>query len=389
MLTEGEPLICLEWLSDRKETKPLPRFSQASLIRELESNGVGRPSTYASIISTLQAREYVDSDRRNLVSTELGRRVNGLLVETLGELFDVKFTARMESSLDDVEEGIVGWTDMLRSFYEKFVVWMEKTTLPPADENQVRTLLAIFDPVREWAPEVKRGKRAYSDEKFVASVAKQLEDAKKPVSTRQLETLAKMACRYRAQIPELVSILTSVGLGALAEEPDAQPPRESSVKKLAIAAGLDIDEKGADFIASLTNWVHSGRRLTSGQLRALDSMLAAHADSIPDYERLKVELEIGADKPEPDEESPFLLEAMQNVETWKEPVKRGKRVFDDKVFFDSLSSQLKSKGFLSDRQRAALKRMIKRYHEQIPAYEALAEKYEIGKPKAKAEKEED
>ncbi|MDE0838858.1 MAG: type I DNA topoisomerase, partial [Kiritimatiellae bacterium] len=106
-LNEGEPLICLEWLSDRKETKPPPRFSQASLIRELESNGVGRPSTYAATISTLQQRTYVDADRRNLQSTALGRRVNDLLVETLNELFDVKFTAMMETALDEIEEGNV------------------------------------------------------------------------------------------------------------------------------------------------------------------------------------------------------------------------------------------------------------------------------------------
>jgi DNA topoisomerase-1 len=386
-LSEGEPLICLEWLSDRKETKPPPRFSQASLIRELESNGVGRPSTYAATISTLQQRTYVDADRRNLQSTALGRRVNDLLVETLNELFDVKFTAMMETALDEIEEGNVAWTDMLADFYAKFEKWMEGTKLPPADTAAVNAALGLFEPVTEWAPEVKRGKRTYSDEKFVISVKKQLDDAEKPISTRQLETLVKMACRYRTQIPALETVLGEIGLADFLKQPDAQPPLESSIRKLEIAAGLGMDEKAGEFVASLTRWVQGGRRLTPAQMRALDQMLIAHSDAIPGFEAMKGDLNIGDDAPEKDEESPILLGAMGSVKEWKEAVKRGKRTFDDKEFHDSLSQQFGSKGYLSDRQRAALKRMVKRYRDQIPNYEEVAEKCEIPKSKEKAPKE--
>ncbi len=101
-------------------TQPPPRFSEASLVKELEKLGIGRPSTYAQIISTIVDRGYVDLDQRRFTPTDLGEVVAKLLVRIFPTIFDVEFTSRMESELDRVEEGDVGWQALLASFYPRF-----------------------------------------------------------------------------------------------------------------------------------------------------------------------------------------------------------------------------------------------------------------------------
>ena len=102
-------------------TKPPPRFSEAMLVKELEANGIGRPSTYASIISTLKDRTYVESQERKLTPTELGNTVNKILVENLPDIFNVAFTANMEKDLDKIEEGAEDWVTVMRTFYDPFM----------------------------------------------------------------------------------------------------------------------------------------------------------------------------------------------------------------------------------------------------------------------------
>jgi DNA topoisomerase I len=101
-------------------TQPPPRFSEASLVKELEKLGIGRPSTYAQILSTIQEREYVEMEDRRFVPTPLGDTVAKLLVRVFPNLFDVDFTSRMEGELDRVEEGEVEWREILEGFYPPF-----------------------------------------------------------------------------------------------------------------------------------------------------------------------------------------------------------------------------------------------------------------------------
>lgn len=120
-LREGERLRLLELVREQHFTQPPPRFSQASLIKELEEKGIGRPSTYASIIGTILNKEYVREDRdRRLFPTELGILVTELLVEAFPDVLNVEFTADMEETLDRIEEGKQTWTEALRRFYEPF-----------------------------------------------------------------------------------------------------------------------------------------------------------------------------------------------------------------------------------------------------------------------------
>ena len=101
-------------------TQPPPRYTEASLVKELEEKGIGRPSTYAQILTTIQKREYVQRDRGSLSPTDLGETVNDLLVKAFPHIFEVAFTAQMEESLDEIEEGDRKWVETVREFYRPF-----------------------------------------------------------------------------------------------------------------------------------------------------------------------------------------------------------------------------------------------------------------------------
>ena len=115
-----ETLRLLGCQPEQHFTQPPPRFSEATLVRELEEKGIGRPSTYATILSTIQDRGYVEKKEGRLGPTELGVVVNGLLVKSFPEIVSSDFTALMEEQLDEVEEGAVDWVKLLRDFYEPF-----------------------------------------------------------------------------------------------------------------------------------------------------------------------------------------------------------------------------------------------------------------------------
>ena len=120
LVAKGEELRFKSIEPEQHFTEPPPRFNEATLVKELESNGVGRPSTYASILSTIQEREYVKKDGGKFVPTELGMVVTDLLLESFQNLFDVKYTARMEEELDEIEEGKIDWRASMADFYDRF-----------------------------------------------------------------------------------------------------------------------------------------------------------------------------------------------------------------------------------------------------------------------------
>ncbi len=119
-VTEGETLRLKSLDPEQHFTEPPPRFTEATLVKELEADGVGRPSTYASILSTIQEREYVKKEGGRFVPTELGMVVTDLLLESFSDLFDVTYTARMEQELDEIEDGKLDWRQAMAEFYERF-----------------------------------------------------------------------------------------------------------------------------------------------------------------------------------------------------------------------------------------------------------------------------
>ena len=119
-LTEGEALRLLELDPAQHFTEPPPRFTEAGLVKALEEKGIGRPSTYASILTTIQDREYAQKKQNKFKPTELGTVVTDQLVKHFADIFDVEYTARMEEELDEVEEGKMTWVEALDEFYSKF-----------------------------------------------------------------------------------------------------------------------------------------------------------------------------------------------------------------------------------------------------------------------------
>jgi DNA topoisomerase-1 len=119
-VAEGERLRFRAIKPEQHFTEPPPRYNEATLVKRLEADGVGRPSTYASILSTIQEREYVGKEGGRFVPSELGMVVTDLLLESFDDIFDVTYTARMEEELDEIEEGKLDWRAAMAEFYERF-----------------------------------------------------------------------------------------------------------------------------------------------------------------------------------------------------------------------------------------------------------------------------
>ena len=395
-LEKNENLDVLDWLAEQKETKPVARYSEASLIRALEENGVGRPSTYAAIMSKLDEREYVVKEKRSLVPTDLGKELVTLVLRTEEklkssnkvDLFEPRFTADMETRLDNVEEGKVDWTEMMKDFYPSLLEWIDHAK-ETADPAQVEQCFSALGSVTEWAAPVKSGRRTYDDQKTFEDLKEKVGEGEL-LSKRQGEMLHKMCCRYIKQIPDaLVAELELV-------EPEAV--RGDTPRKLELLANVNFEEPrkvgkrtydDKKFCSSLGDQIAMGKRLSDRQLGYLDTLLTKYSEQIPDFEAVKAEFKLDEKKEvEADPTTAPILGMMAQVSEWAEPTKRGKREFNDKTFYESLESQFKGKGALSDRQLAALKKMAARYADQIPDY---AEKQDaLGlfaprKPKAKKE----
>lgn len=118
---KGDELLLQKVDSQQKFTQPPPRYNEASLIKALETKGIGRPSTYAPTISTIQARQYVEKEERSLKPTSLGMTVSDFLVEYFPDVVDYDFTARMEDELDEIARGEIEWVKAVGEFYEPFI----------------------------------------------------------------------------------------------------------------------------------------------------------------------------------------------------------------------------------------------------------------------------
>jgi DNA topoisomerase-1 len=141
-LRADEVLDLRELKPEQHFTQPPPRFTEASLIKELEEQGIGRPSTYVPIISTIQDRGYVDQEQRRFVATWLGETVNEVMNKHFPDIVDTSFTATMERQLDAVEEGRQSWKEFLGTFYGDFKVTMKKAE---AEMNRVQKPVEEMD----------------------------------------------------------------------------------------------------------------------------------------------------------------------------------------------------------------------------------------------------
>jgi DNA topoisomerase-1 len=141
-MNEGDEIKLINLRGTQHFTEPPPRYSEASLVKALEEHGIGRPSTYASIISTLKDREYVDMDGRRFIPTDIGKIVNNFLSSNFGEYVDYGFTAAMEDELDAISRGEESWTDPLQKFWQPFIDRVEhvEKTVSRDEAAQAREL---------------------------------------------------------------------------------------------------------------------------------------------------------------------------------------------------------------------------------------------------------
>jgi DNA topoisomerase-1 len=125
---EGDQLRLETIRPEQHFTEPPPRYTEATLVKELEEKGIGRPSTYATIISTIVEREYVTKDQGRFTPTMLGERVSVLLVKSFEDIFDVGFTARLEEELDEIEEGKLPWRQAVKEFWDPFLLDLDRAS---------------------------------------------------------------------------------------------------------------------------------------------------------------------------------------------------------------------------------------------------------------------
>ncbi|MBQ7234064.1 MAG: type I DNA topoisomerase [Kiritimatiellae bacterium] len=375
-LSQGEELDAARWLADAKQTKGPAHYSEASLIKALEENGVGRPSTYAQTIETLKAREYAKTEKRKLVPLERGKLVSDWLTKKLDSLFNVGYTAEMEAELDKVEEKGESMDVMLSDFYSKFVKELAACAEPAPDRAMFDEVFKLLGNVKTWKEPKKVGKRVYDDKAFVESVREQADKGEKALSSRQLEFLVRMALVYADQIPGVEKKLKELGLAgnAVVRGEKADPEMVNYCFEL-------MDRIGGmnknPFLKSLREQVDHGRGLSPKQLSILARAVGENAGSLPDCEEVREKLSEfvpgGFTTMPSDPAVPEILEMMKSVAEWRPPLKKGRKTYDDKGFVDSLSTQFARRHSLSPRQTMALKRVAVAYKAQIPNFDERAE----------------
>ena len=387
MLAVGDRPEVVRWLSDRKETRPPPRFSEAALVKALEENGVGRPSTYAQTIEVLVNRQYATRESRQLVPTKRGEDVTDWLVLRMPALFNVGYTAQMEDELDKVEEGGITGGKMLSGFYSKFQSWMQAAKDPPPDPGRFRDIFALLSNVVEWRKPKSGDRRAFDDHAFVESVREQMENEPEKLSERQLRVLAAMAVSYRDQIPDAEARLAAIGWSELLEKAKDAPPEDlvGDCFRMLETAGLIEGDK---FLTSLHRQFKQGRTLSGKQFAVLARSVCENAGDDELSRSLKSRLSAfvpdAAEKPAVDPTLPELVAMLGEIKAWRDPVKRGKRTFDDRDFADSLSGQFARRRTLTPRQIVAMKKMLLSYREQIRDYAVRAAR--LGLPVSAPEK---
>lgn len=386
-LSKGETIEARRWIADEKQTKGPSHYSEASLVKALEENGVGRPSTYAATIETLKDREYAKSEKRKLVPLERGILVSNWLTEKLDSIFNVGYTAQMESELDKVESGGTTMNAMLSSFYGKFMADIAACAEAGVDDKRLDAVFGLLANVKEWtAPRTVNG-RKYDDKAFVESVQRQRIAGRK-ISERQFGFLVRMVRQYASQIPGAVKALDTMGQSSRNEA--ARERADPELVKLCfnIVSRLGGMESSR-FIKSLLDQYEHGRELSVRQLTVLARTISEHCDALDDADAIREKLSrILPAETEQSRQSdpavPELLEAFKAVREWREPARRGKKVFDDKEFIESLAAQFASQHALSERQNAALRRVAAIYSSQLPSYETLVEKFGLDAAQSRA-----
>ncbi len=411
-LEPGSLCQLLELLKEQCFTSPPSRYSEASLVKALEQNGVGRPSTFAATVNTILERDYVSKEKSSLVPTKLGFEVNDFLVQQMPDLFNVGFTAEMEDQLDKIEEGHLDWVIMLKKFYKQLQGWMGNGEIQPGvpiPGKELEPLLKrLFPEDFAYSEPAKGGRKIYNDAKFISSIRKQIAEKKAPTE-RQWKALLNTFGKYAAVNPEFLALVKEAGLveqmnNALAaseNKPEKKtqelPPDLLKLLKAMekiqwekpVKRGKRVYDDGK-FFRSLQRQAQGDGRLTEAQILVLSKLAAKYAGKIDGYAELSAALgwQQGGDassqsgngvpvaaapaSAEEVDKIKMLLKMTSQIQTWREPSGKGKRVFNDREFVNSLENQFQQKGSLSERQVAALVKLLSKYSDQISDFKERA-----------------
>ena len=377
-LAVGEELDVVRWLSDEKKTKGPSHYSEASLIKALEENGVGRPSTYAQTIETLKTREYAKTAKKKLVPLERGMLVCDWLVKNMDSLFNVHYTAEMEAELDKVAEKGEPMDQMLSEFYVKFLGAMP-TPAPAPDRSKFEAVFAMFDEVKKWNEPKTVGKRVYDDKAFVESVKEQAAKGERELSARQLDFLVRLAISYSSQIADADARLAKLGFLGKAAAPVEKADPELVKWAFGVLDRIGGFEKNR-FLNSLREQFEGGRGLSPKQFSVLARNVCDNAATLPDAAEIKAKLaeyipaeeQSASVSASSDPAVPGLLEMMSCVTKWRPVNRKGRKVYDDKAFAESLRDQYERRHSLSPRQVASLRRLVTTYRAHIPDYDRRA-----------------
>ncbi|HOK04557.1 MAG TPA: type I DNA topoisomerase [Victivallales bacterium] len=390
-LEKGENVLMKCLNKEQKFTEPPARFSEATLIKELESNGIGRPSTYATILSTILSRKYVEKVKGRLLPTELGFKVNDILIRTLGELFQVGYTAQMEAELDKIEEGGLEWRKMLFDFYSQFSLWLKNAKLDGAPEDKnIKVLIEALDSVKNWElPDKGRG-RKFNDKKFFESVKEYYNNAG-TISEKQWKALLSLIVKYREQIENFKEISESFSLSKMIEKKEADDREkklphnvEKNQKIMNVISeilkiikeqkNIDVESnvKGryddSKFLYSFSKRLSSGGILSEKQLSVLSRIILKYKDKISSYEDLKTLLNIDENalsvkkverKMTGEQDNTKIAEIISQLNKIQDWQGSGRR--NDKSFFLSLAKQFTAKKTLSEKQYLALQKLASKY----------------------------
>ncbi|MBE6355926.1 MAG: type I DNA topoisomerase [Lentisphaerae bacterium] len=385
-LKVGDQLTMTDFEKEQKFTEPPPRFTEASLIKLLEENGIGRPSTYATIIRTIQDRSYVSKEQNKLLPTELGFTVNDFLVEKLPELFDIGFTAQMEKKLDDVEEGSLPWVLMMSDFYNRFSPWLSAAKNSGApDSSDASAIIALFDDI-QFDPKQKVGRKTFDDGHFVASIREKF-DSTGIMSEKQFQALLTMAAKYAGQLDSKTARLpealqqgireAAMRLQERQEVENTRPPIPenggympvfeafSNVTFPEVKPGRYSFDEGK-FFKSLKRQAADGKALSDKQLSALKKLVGKYKDQLVNQDEVFRILQLELPAADPQEKTVSadveqLLRKLAGVKEWETPAKKGRFAFDEKKFYQSIARQAERGKTLSAKQIAALEKLAAKY----------------------------
>ena len=338
-------------------TEPPPRYSEASLIKTLEDNGIGRPSTYASIINTIKFREYVDKEKGKLFPTDLGSKVYHYLIESLPKLFQIKFTASMEENLDNIEQGKQKWTNVLESFYNDFSHWCKEVEIKDSvAKEKVEEIINSFHTEIQWEEVKKIGKRTYDDKKIIQDFKQALDEGKN-FSQKQWSYITKIFLHYRKQINNADELIKKYGFVVEQEIKGDIKGKDILIKALEIIQSLDIPVQGKfniqSFCHSLQQQLEAGKPLTIKQEHTFFDIIKRNSKEIGDtYQELKEKFNLT----ENNDEINKYIALLSKATTWDE-----KNTFEKK-FFESVKKQFQERNSLSIKQISILKKIYTKYN---------------------------